>query len=615
MTIQNPSRPPGNPAASATPAPAGGKTSDVAGLKLPPIDQLKGRPLGRVLIKMGVLTRELVHKALAVQQEQRAKGVRIPVGQILIDMGLISEKIRNIALASQMGYEYVDLEGKDISPEAVATITSQTATSYRIMPLEWNPETKTLKVALASPDDFQAVDDLRSLMGFNVQPVVADADQIEKLIKTHYTSGGESLADLLGELEGDAALLALQKTSGDQVDLDTLKQLAESNPVKRLLNMILLQSIKDHASDVHFEPFEEEFKLRYRIDGVLYEMIPPPKHIAMALVSRIKVMSNLDIAERRMPQDGRIPLVVEGKSVDLRVSVLPTIYGESVVMRILDRSNVQLDLEKIGMRDDDLRVFRQLINKPNGIVLVTGPTGSGKTTTLYAALNELNSIQDKLITTEDPVEYDIDGITQVQIRAEIDLTFAKCLRSILRQDPDIVLVGEIRDKETAEISIQASLTGHLVFSTLHTNDAPASIARLLDLGIEPFLITATLEGILAQRLARRICVHCKHTFTPTEDQLMELELLPDDVRDRKFQRGRGCEACNNTGYRGRIGLYEIMTIDDELRDLITSHASTNLLRNAARKRGMRTLRETGLLAIFEGISTIEEVVRCTIVDD
>src|SRR6185436_19429366 len=303
--------------------------------------------------------------------------------------------------------------------------------------------------------------------------------------------------------------------------------LAESNPVKRLLNMVLLLAIKDKASDVHFEPFEEEFKMRYRIDGVLYEMVPPPKHIAMAITSRIKVMANLDIAERRMPQDGRIPLVVQGRAVDLRVAVLPTMFGESVVMRILDRSNVALDLDKVGMREDDLKIARQLIAKPNGVVLVTGPTGSGKTTTLYSGLRELNDISSKLITAEDPVEYDIDGIIQCQIKTEIELTFGRILRSMLRQDPDIVLVGEIRDKETTNIAVQASLTGHLVFSTLHTNDAPSAIARLLDLGLEPFLVTAALEGIIAQRLVRKICSNCKSEYTPTEEQLMELELRPD----------------------------------------------------------------------------------------
>jgi type IV pilus assembly protein PilB len=605
-----------SPGAS-TPAPGGagpGSHPAPAAGGMPPIDQLKGRPLGRILIKMGRLTRAQVHEGLKIQAEQKQKGVHTPIGQVLVEMGLITEKDRNLALASQMGYETIDLEGREIPKEVIDQIPAQMATTYKVIPVEYHPATKNLKVAIASPDNFRALDDLRTLMGFNVTAVIADAEQISKLLSKYYDLKSGSLADLLNELAGDETLAALENR-GDSIDINVLKELAESNPVKRLLNMVLLQAIKEKASDVHFEPFEDEFKMRYRIDGVLYEMIPPPKHIAMAITSRIKVMASLDIAERRMPQDGRIPLTVEGQQVDLRVAVLPTIFGESVVMRILDRSNVQLDPDKLGMRDDDLKVFRQLINKPNGIVLVTGPTGSGKTTTLYAALNELNSIEDKLITTEDPVEYDIDGIIQCQIRAEIELTFAACLRSILRQDPDVVLVGEIRDKETATIAIQAALTGHLVFSTLHTNDAPSSIARMLDLGVEPFLITACLEGVLAQRLCRRICINCKEEYVPSEEQLMELELLPEDVKGRTFFRGRGCDICNNTGYKGRLGIYEIMTLDDEMREMIINNASTNIIRAAARKRGMRTLRQSGLLGIFEGVTTIEEVVKQTIAED
>src|SRR4051812_5315170 len=324
--------------------------------------------------------------------------------------------------------------------------------------------------------------------------------------------------------------------------------------------------------------------MRSRIAGVLYEMIPPPAHIAPAISSRIKVMANLDIAERRMPQDGRIELSVNNQPIDLRVSVLPTMFGESVVMRVLDRSNVSLDLDKIGLREDDLQILRQLIAKPNGVVLVTGPTGSGKTTTLYSALRELNDPSSKLITAEDPVEYDIDGIIQCQIKPDIELTFARILRSMLRQDPDVVLVGEIRDHETAKIAIEASLTGHLVFSTLHTNDAPSSIARLLDLGLEPFLVTAALEGVIAQRLVRKICLNCKSAYEPTEEQLMELELRRDDVVGKTFYYGKGCENCNNTGYRGRMGIYEIMLLDDEMRDMIIKHASTQVLRGSAEAR-------------------------------
>jgi type IV pilus assembly protein PilB len=581
---------------------------------MPPVDQLKDRPLGRVLIKMGRLTREQVHQALAVQTQQKARHLNTPIGQVLVELGMISQKDLNFALAAQRGFEVVDLAGRDLSLELVKLIPSQMASVYRVVPIAFDEKTKTLTIALDSPDNFRVVDDLQTLMGFKVITCIADSEEVAKILGRYYETKQDSLSDLMSEIGSDTTLKALENR-GDSIDLDTLKELAEANPVKRLLNTVLMQAIKERASDVHFEPFETEFKMRYRIDGVLYEMVPPPKFIAMAISSRIKVMANLDIAERRVPQDGRIPLMVQGHPVDLRVAVLPTIFGESIVLRILDRSNVSLDLDKLGMREDDMRVFRQLIDKPNGIVLVTGPTGSGKTTTLYAALNELNSIEDKLITTEDPVEYDIDGIVQVQIRTEIDLTFAKCLRSILRQDPDIILVGEIRDKETAEIATQASLTGHLVFTTLHTNDAPSSVARLLDLGVEPFLITATIEGVLAQRLCRRICQVCKEEYQPTEEHLMELELTPEDIRGKSFYRGRGCTNCNNTGYKGRLAICEIMTLDDEMREMIMAHASTNLLRNAARKRGMRTLRESGLMGIYEGITTIEEVVKQTITEE
>jgi type IV pilus assembly protein PilB len=418
----------------------------------------------------------------------------------------------------------------------------------------------------------------------------------------------------MDELSNDSDLKNLENR-GESLDLESIKGAADSNPVKKLINLVLLQAIKDKASDIHFEPFENEFKMRYRIDGVLYEMMPPPAHIAPAISSRIKVMANLDIAEHRLPQDGRIELNVNNLPIDLRVAVLPTMFGESVVMRVLDRGNVNLDLDKLGMREEELHAIRQLISKPNGIVIVTGPTGSGKTTTLYSALRELNDPSSKLITAEDPVEYDIDGIVQCQIEPKFELTFGKILRSMLRQDPDVVLVGEIRDKETAEIAVQASLTGHLVFSTLHTNDAPSAIARMLDLGLEAFLITATLEGIVAQRLVRKICASCKTQYTPTEEQLMELELRLEDVVGQVFYYGKGCEACNNTGYKGRMGLYEIMTFDDDLRDKIVAHASTQVLRMEAKKRGMRTLRQAGLMAIYDGVTTIEEVVRETLTEE
>jgi type IV pilus assembly protein PilB len=577
----------------------------------PPIEQLKGRPLGRVLIKMRKLTREQVHNALSVQKESPKS---VPIGQILIDLGFIADKDLNLALAFQLGMPYIDVSDIDIPEEVISQITAQMAMTYRVLPVDYDESSNSLKIAVDTADNFRATDDLRTLLGFSVSAMITDHDSLEKSLGRYYSADTESINDLLGELADDE-LLAEFKDRGESIDVADLRGIAESNPVKKLLNLVLLQAIRDKASDIHFEPFEKEFKMRYRIDGVLYEMIPPPRHIAVAISSRIKVMANLDIAERRLPQDGRIPLVVQGRPVDLRVSVLPTLFGESVVLRVLDRMQVQLDLERLGLQPDEIEIFRQLIHKPNGIVIVTGPTGSGKTTTLYSALQELNTIDRKLITTEDPVEYDIDGIIQVQIRADIGLTFARCLRSILRQDPDIVLVGEIRDLETAEIAVQASLTGHLVFTTLHTNDAPSAVARLLDLGLEPFLVTATMEGIVGQRLVRKICENCKEPFQPTEEMLMELELTPEITAGKEFFYGKGCDYCNNTGYRGRMGIYEIMKLDDEIREDIMNHASTNVLRDKAVRKGMRTLRDSGILGIYDGQTTIEEVVKETIVDE
>ena len=600
------------PPAPASPTPGGGDANNNSG-GMPPIAELQGRQIGRVLTKMGKVTREQVVEALSVQKNLAAKGNRSPMGRILIDLGYVKEGDVSIALAAQKGLEAINLSGLVIDEATIKAVPPQMATTHKVLPIKFDKAKRTITVAMANHENFRAIDDLRSLMGYTVTAKIADPEALEKLIQKHYNAAADSLGDILGELQTDESLKDLKK--GASVDLEVLKDAADSNPVRKLINLVLLQAIKDKASDIHFEPFEDEFKMRYRIDGVLYEMMPPPSHIAAAISSRIKVMANLDIAERRMPQDGRIELNVNNQPIDLRVSVLPTMFGESVVMRVLDRSNVSLDLDKIGLRDDDLAVVRQLAHKPNGIVLVTGPTGSGKTTTLYSCLRELNDPSTKLITAEDPVEYDIDGIIQCQIRADIDMTFARILRAMLRQDPDTVLIGEIRDKETAQIGVQAALTGHLVFSTLHTNDAPSSIARLLDLGLEPFLVTAVLEGVVAQRLVRRICNGCKTKYAPSEEQLMELGLKPEDVVGKDIYYGKGCDACNNTGYRGRMGIYEIMTLDDEMRDMIIKHASTQLLRIEAKKRGMRTLRECGLIAIFDGVTTLEEVVRETIVDE
>ncbi|MBI1370887.1 MAG: pilus assembly protein PilB [Planctomycetes bacterium] len=587
---------------AAAPA-AGGKAPK------PGIDELRGRKIGRILIKMGKVTREQVHEALGIQGQRQ----RLPLGQLLVELGYVTAEDVNAALASQAGMETLNLDNLEIPASVLELLPAETARVYHVVPLKYDETTKTITIAMKSADNFRAVDDLRLLMGFkNVNTVVAPVKQIDDYIARHYGQDSESIAGLISQMSGTLTEL---EGRGESIDLETLIAAAEDNMVKRLVNLVLLQAIKDKASDVHFEPFEHEFKMRYRVDGVLYEMIPPPRHLSMAITSRIKVMSNLDISERRMPQDGRIELVVQDQPVDLRVSVLPTIFGESVVMRVLDRSNVQLDLERVGLREDDLERFRQLMGKPNGIVIVTGPTGSGKTTTLYAALNELNDIETKILTCEDPVEYDIDGLVQVQVNVDQGMTFAKALRSFLRLDPDIILVGEMRDLETAQIAVQASLTGHLVFSTLHTNDAPSSIARLLDLGLEPFLVTATLEGVVAQRLVRRVCVRCREEYHPTEEQLMELQLSPEDIAGKTFYRGKGCEYCNQTGYRGRLAIFEIMVLDDEVKELVMEHASTNVLRAESRKRGMRTLRQSGLMGIFEGLTTIEEVVRETVMEE
>jgi type IV pilus assembly protein PilB len=525
-------------------------------------------------------------EVLLEEQQQRPGEL---LGQIAMSMELITDEQLVQALAEQMGMQVINLSDVVIPPEVLAHLTEPMAQLYRIVPVSFKDN--TLTIAMCDPQKLSITDELRSFLGYDIRAVVATEKDVMRTLERYYAAGIESVETLIA---------------------DSVEALADSAPVRKLLNMVLLLAIRDHASDLHFEPFEAEFKIRIRSDGVLYEMVPPPRHLAFAITTRIKVMADLDIAERRLPQDGRIRLTVGGHPVDLRVSVLPTMFGESVVLRILDRSVVMLDLGVVGMDEGILAEFREIIRRPNGIVLVTGPTGCGKTTTLYAALNELNSIEDKLITTEDPVEYDMDGIVQIPIDAAIGNTFAHCLRSILRQDPDIILVGEIRDLETAEISVQSSLTGHLVFSTLHTNDAPSTVTRLRDMGVPPFLITATMEAVLAQRLVRKICPECREETAPTTELLAELDLTPEDVIDKKFYRGRGCQACNNTGFKGRLGIFELMVINETIRDRINRGGSTEQIRDVALRSGMRSLRLAGLEKIFNGITTIEEIIRETI---
>jgi type IV pilus assembly protein PilB len=565
--------------------------------------------IGQILLDLGLVDEQQLETMV---EEQSARGDLL--GRVGVALGFYTDEQLGEALAEQWGTEFVTLYDREIPAEVIATISEPMAQLYRVVPLALAGN--RLTIASGEPQKIQIADELRTLLGYDIHVCVATDAEIEKAIGKLYSSATDSVESLVDDLERDDALAAAAAAAGREgvTDLTSVEALAESAPVRKLLNMVLLLAIRDGASDIHFEPFETEFRIRLKSDGVLQEMVPPPKHLAFAITTRIKVMANLDIAERRLPQDGRIELTVGGHPVDLRVSVLPTLFGESVVMRVLDRGVVSLDLEKVGMEAAMLRRFREVIRRPNGIVLVTGPTGSGKTTTLYSALSELNDVEDKLITTEDPVEYDIDGIVQVPIDAEIGNTFAACLRSILRQDPDRILVGEIRDVETAEIAVQASLTGHMVFSTLHTNDAPATVTRLRDMGVPPFLITATVEAILAQRLVRRICANCREEVVPSADVIADLELTSDQLAGKKFYRGRGCEKCNRTGYKGRLGLFELLIMNDEIRDLVMRNASTEDLREAARRAGMVTLRDSGMEGIFTGTTTADEVIRETILE-
>jgi type IV pilus assembly protein PilB len=565
------------------------------------------RRLGQILVDLGYLTEDQLWDVL---EEQKQSPGEI-IGQVAIRMGLVTEAQVTEALAEQWGMPVVSLAETNIPSNVLEIVPQTMADIYKIMPISL--KNNVLTVAMADPQNVAALDDLRNFLGYDVRGAVSNLADVEQAIERNYADKQDSIEDVIDQLK-EAGL----DKGGEEAatfDLASDEEIASAAPVRKLLNMVLLLAIKDQASDIHFEPFEDEFKIRVRADGVLYEMVPPPRHLANAITTRIKVMAELDIAERRLPQDGRIELNVGGNPVDLRVSVLPTMFGECVVMRVLDRTVVQLDLQKIGMDATILRRFRQIIRNPNGIVLVTGPTGSGKTTTLYSALNELNEVSTKIITTEDPIEYEIDGLIQVPVNPDIEVTFANVLRAILRHDPDVILVGEIRDYETAEIAIQSALTGHLVFSTLHTNDAPSAITRLRDMGVQPFLITATLEAILAQRLVRRICTECRTEFEPSDELLMELQLPIDQARQYSFYYGKGCARCNNSGYKGRTGIYELLEISDDVRDMITSDASVDDIRNFARTQGMTTLRESGLKLIFDGVTTIDEVVRETVMED
>jgi len=556
------------------------------------------RLLGQILKEAGLIHEGIVQEAL---QAQREKGGRI--GEILVAMRAVEPADVARALAAQAGLSFHDLAAVPPQPEAIGRLDLASARAFGVLPVQLAG--KVLTVAIADPANAAMLPDLGFTTGCEIRGVFAEAALIQQGLDKYYREEAGQQQQRMHQLVQEL------RQQGGKIDLEDKAAMAKAAPVVKLLNFILYQAIRDKASDVHLEPFESEFKIRYRIDGSLFELEAPPPHLAEALIARVKVMADLDIAETRLPQDGRIELNVGGRSVDLRVSTLPTMFGESTVMRILDRSVVSLNLDNLGLVAEAKAHLRRFVDLPHGIVLVTGPTGSGKTTTLYAMLNEANKEDVKIITVEDPVEYDLEGIVQIPVNDEIDVTYARVLRTILRQDPDVILVGEIRDRETAQTAIEASLTGHLVFSTLHTNDAASAVTRLVDIGIEPFLLTATVQGILAQRLVRRICNECKAFYEPTDEVLARLGLPAAQVVGRKFAHGKGCQACNFTGYRGRMAITEIMDFDDRLRELVLAGASTSTLHAAAVENGLATLRESGLRAVFDGLSSVEEIVRET----
>jgi type IV pilus assembly protein PilB len=521
----------------------------------------------------------------------------------VIDSEVVDREQVLAAVAEYLGYEYLATPPNKVEEDIASIVRASVARMYAVVPYE----VSDTSVSLLAQDPFNPaiIDDLTFTLNKDITIVVCNPEHIDSLLIATYGEEDSSIDDILGDL-GESFT-----ESQDDLSEGDLTDMANQTPIIRFVNLVLQQAIKDKASDVHFEPFEDQFRIRYRIDGALYEMAPPPKNLAVPVTSRVKVLSNMNISETRIPQDGRIKMTIAGRPVDLRVSTLPTQFGESVVLRVLDKSVVNLDLEALSLPDDILQTIRDLVDRPNGIFIVTGPTGSGKTTTLYSALREVNSVETKILTAEDPVEYEIDGIMQVAVNHKVGLDFSRALRAFLRQDPDKIMVGEIRDLETAQIAVQASLTGHVVLSTLHTNDAPGAVTRLIDMGLEPFLISASLEAILAQRLVRRICPSCRTAYEPGHDLIEMLDVDPLEIADKDFFYGDGCAECSKTGYRGRVGLFEMIVVSDAIRELINNRAPTLTIKQKALEQGMRSLRDDGLRAIFDGNSTIEEVLKYT----
>jgi type IV pilus assembly protein PilB len=557
--------------------------------------------LGDMLVKATLITREQLNQAL---QQQQTSGGRI--GTNLVKLGFISEDDITSFLSRQYGVPSINLSHFEIDGAVIKLIPSEIAQKHQIIPI--NRTGNILTVAMADPSNIFAIDDIKFMTGFKVEPVVAAETSIRNAINKYYDSAG--LVEDIMKTFDDKDVEAL-KDDEDAINAAELGKAAEDAPVVKLVNLILTDAIKKSASDIHIEPYEKSFRVRYRIDGVLYDVMQPPLRLKAAITSRIKIMAQLDIAERRLPQDGRIKIKMGGKEMDYRVSTLPTLFGEKVVLRLLDKGNLQLDMTKLGFGPEALADFERGLLLPYGMVLVTGPTGSGKTTTLYSALNRLNTVDTNIMTAEDPVEFNLAGINQVQTKAEIGLTFAAALRSFLRQDPDVIMVGEIRDYETAEIGVKAALTGHLVLSTLHTNDAPSTISRLLNMGVEPFLVSASTNVIVAQRLARRICQSCREVVPVPPQALVNVGFSAEEAKALKTFKGKGCMTCSDTGYKGRVALYEVMLIKENIKEAILQGASALELRELGRKNGMQTLREAGLQKIREGMTTVEEILRVT----
>ena len=559
-----------------------------------------------LLVEYGMVTREQVARA---REEAEASGGTLDPVECLKKDGSVREQDLLAMLAQQYGMEVLDLNSYEIPPEILECLTPEVASRYKVVPVMKHDD--VLTIAMSDPTDMETLDALRYLLGTEVDAMVASKSQIDAILDRHYRTGADSVEGYLQEMTEDADLdTELVSNIGQAESLDD-----ENAPIIRLVTQLIIDAFKMKASDIHPEPMEKRYRVRYRIDGALREVEGPPKYMQANFTSRVKIMARLDITEKRIPQDGRIQVTVGDRDIDLRVSSVPTVHGESIVMRILDKSSIQLDVPKLGFYADDLEIVNRIISLPDGIFLVTGPTGSGKTTSLYAFLNTINTTSRKIITVEDPVEYQLSGINQVQVDRHVEMTFAAALRSMLRQAPNIIMVGEIRDLETAEIAINAALTGHLVFSTLHTNDAPGAITRLVDMGVKPFLVATALRAVMAQRLLRRICPNCKAPYTPTATEIRMLGLSPEYLENHQFYKGKGCDRCGRTGYKGRIGIYEIFQITEDIGKLIFANEPTGVIRDAARRNGMRSLRDDAMRKAAAGISTLEEVIFVTLMDE